>query len=179
MYKGTSPHLSLSWCFFSPLVLCCFSGVIVIVIGEPSRNYIKVNKETGLDCSTTSSHNLMNQTCNNLQDVLISVSVYGTSQSFGEYIGIEVHSGNYKITKQITIHQAVLLRGTRNVTVTFSLNDTLYNSKSTLYVLTFADSDYSGISGIDFHTSPGIITFQNVTNVTVEDCSFRYVTRRI
>ena len=179
MSKGTAPYMSLSWCFLSPLVLCCFSGVIVTIVGEPSRNHIKVNRETGLDCSATSSHNLMNQTCNNLQDVLISVSVYGTSQFFGEYIEIEVHSGNYKITKQITIHQAVLLRGTRNVTVMFSLNDTLYNPKNTLYVLTFADSDYSGISGIDFHTSSGIITFQNVTNVTVEDCSFRYVTRCI
>jgi len=169
MSKGTAPHLSLSWCFLSPLVLFSFSGVIVTTVGEPSMNHIKVNRETGLDCSATSSHNLMNQTCNNLQDVLISVS----SQLFGEYIEIEVHSGNYKITKQITIHQAVLLRGIRNVTVTFSLNDMLYNPKNTLYVLTFADSDYSGISGIDFHTSPGIITFLNITNVIVEDCSFR------
>ena len=161
MSKGTSPHRLLSQCFLSLLVLCCFSGVIV-------------NRETGLD-SATSNHRLMNQTCNSLhdQDVPISVSVHGTSQSFEEYTEIKVHSGNYKITKQITIHQAVLLRGTRNVTVMFSLNDTLYNPKNTLYVLTFADSDYSGISGIDFHTSPGIITFQNVTNVIVEDCSFR------
>ena len=173
MNKGTSLHLLFSRCFLSLFVSCCFSGVIAMVVGEPSRNDIKVSRDTGLDCSATSNHSLSNQICNNLQDVLISVSEHGTSQSFGEYIEIEVHSGIYKITKQITIHQAVLLRGTRNVTVTFSLNDTLYNPKNTLYMLTFADSDYSGISGIDFYTSPGIITFQNVTNVTVEDCSFR------
>ena len=153
-------------------VLC---EVIVAGLDESCQNVIKVNRGAGLDCSATSVLDLVNQTCSDLQDVLMSVSLDETSHSFEECIEVIMHPENYVVTEVITIHQNVVLRGIQNVMVTFSLNDTLYppNTRDPYYVLTFADSDYSGISGIDFHTSPGLITFQNVTTVVVEDCSFR------
>jgi len=154
-------------------VLC---GVIEADLAEPCQNVIEVNRGAGLDCSATSVNDLLNQTCNDLQDVLMSVSLDQTSLSIIEgCIEVIVHPDNYIVRELITIHQNVVLRGTQNVMVTFRLNDTLYptNTPGPYYVLTFADSDYSGLIGMDFHTSPGIITFQNVTNVIVEDCSFR------
>ena len=150
-------------------VLC---GVIEADLAEPCQNVIEVNRGAALDCSATTVHDLLNRTCNDLQDVLMSVSLDQTSPSIEGCIEVIMHPDNYIVTELITIRQNVVLRGMPNVIVTFK---TLYptNTLDPYYVLTFADSDYSGISGIDFHTSPGIITFQNVTNVIVEDCSFR------
>ena len=160
-----------SW-WYILLLSYCLTGSYV---GEACQNVIKVDKEAGLDCGTTSVYSLMNQTCSDLQDVLMSVSADQSLSSFGECIELIVYSGSYAVTDTITIRQNVVLRGTQDVMVTFRLNDTLYptNTLDPYYVLTFADSDYSEISGIDFDTSPGIITFQNVTSVTVEGCSFR------
>ena len=119
----------------------------------------------------------MNITCSSLEDVLKRVAIEQMSNLFGECIEVIVQSGNYVVTERIVVQHNMVLRGTQNVTVAFSLNETLYpaNTPDPYYVLTFADSDYSGISGINFHTSPGIIVFQDVTNVTIEDCSFRYI----
>ena len=163
--------LRLLWWWYMLLIPLLF-GVIEADLAEPCRNVIEVNRGAGLDCSSTSVHDLLNQTCNDLQDVLMSVSLDQTSPSFEECVEVIMHPDKYIITEPITIQQNVVLRGTQNVMVTFK---TLYptNTLDPYYVLTFADSDYIGISGIDFHTSPGIITFQNVTNVVVEDCSFR------
>jgi len=157
------------------LLIPLLCGLIVADKAEPCRNAIEVNRGAGLDCRATSVNDLLNQTCNDLQDVLMSVSVDQTSPSVEGCIEVIVHPDNYIVTELITIHQNVVLRGMQNVMVTFRLNGTLYptNTLDPYFVLTFANNDYSGISGIDFHTSPGIITFQNVTNVIVEDCSFR------
>ena len=173
--ERVSKHLLLWWC--SLFIFCCLNGVTVAALDGCCKNVIEVNRETGMDCSTITAHSLVNTTCNDLQDVLIHVSGKQTFLLNGECIEVVVYSGKYWITEFITIHQNVVLHGTQNVTVTFSLNDTLYpdNTPHPYYMLTFADSVYSGISGIDFHTSPGSITFQNVTNVTVADCSFRYM----
>ena len=178
--EGIPPHSLLWWC--SLFILCCLTtDVTVAVLDRHCKNVIEVNRKAGMDCSTITAHSLVNTTCNDLQDVLICFSRKQTFLSFGECIEVVVHSGTYRITEFITIHQNVVLHGTQNVTVTFSLNDTLYPTKTLdpYYMLTFADSDYSGISGINFHMSPGIITFQNVTNVTAENCSFRYKNRLV
>ena len=176
MKEGVPPHSLLWWC--SLFILCCLNGVTVASLDKHCKNVIEVNRETGMECSTITAPSLVNKTCNDLQDVLMWFSRNQTFLSFGECIEVVVHSGTYWITEFITIHQNVLLRGTQTVTVTFSLNDTLYPTKTLdpYYMLTFADSDNSGISGINFLTSPGSITFQNVTHVTVTDCSFRYYT---
>ena len=149
----------------------------VAALDRHCKNVIEVNRETGMDCSTITAHSLVNKTCNDLQDVLIRFSGNQISFLNGECIEVVVYSGTYWITEFITIQQNVVLHGTQNVTVTFSLSDTLYptNTLDPYYMLTFADSDYSRISGIDFHTSPGIIAFQNMTHVAVENCSFRYI----
>ena len=141
---------------------------------EHCSNVIEVNSETGLDCSGT-THSLVNITCSSLEDVLKRVGIVQMSHSIGECIEVIMQPGDYILTELIVVHQNLVLHGTQNVTVTFNLNETLYrpNTLDPYYVLMFADSDYSEISGIDFHTSPGIITFQDVTSVTVEDCSFR------
>ena len=177
--EGIPPHSLLWWC--SLFILCCLNGVTMTALDGCCKNVIEVNRKTGMECSTITAPSLVNTTCNDLQDVLLHFSRNQTFLSFGECIKVVVHSGMYQITEFITIHQNVVLHGTQNVTVTFSLNDTLYPTKTLnpYYMLTFADSDYSGISGINFHTSPGIITFQNVTNVTAENCSFRYENRLV
>ena len=164
------PCLFIWWCS-----LCCLTQVTAAPFGKHCKNVIEVNREMGMECSTITASNLLNTTCSDLQDVLMHVSENQASNLYGECIEIVVHSGKYWITELITIHQDIILHGTQNVTVTFSLNETLYptNTLDPYYMLTFADSDYSGISGIDFPTSPGIITFQNITHVTVENCSFR------
>ena len=172
--ERASPHRPSRWCIL--FILCSLSAVTVAALDRRCKNVIEVNRETGMDCSTITAPSLVNKTCNDLQDVLIRVSDQ-PFLSFGECIEILVYSGTYWITEFIAIHQNVMLHGTQNVTVTFSLSDTLYptNTLDPYYMLTFADSVYSEISGINFHTSPGIIAFQNMTHVTVADCSFRYI----
>ena len=169
-YKKDAP-LSLPRCIL--FILCC---IILAATCEPCSNVIEVNSKMGLDCSGT-THHLVNITCSSLADVLKRVAIEQMSNLFGECIEVIVQSGNYVVTERIVVQHNMVLRGTQNVTVAFSLNETLYpaNTPDPYYVLTFADSDYSGISGINFHTSPGIIVFQDVTNVTIEDCSFRYI----
>jgi len=172
--EGMPPHPLLLWGIL--LILCCHNRVTVAALYKHCESVIEVKKETEVECSATTTRSLLNTTCNDLQDVLMHVSENQASILYGECIEIVVHSGKYWITELIAIHQDIILHGTQNVTVTFSLNETLYptNTPDPYYMLTFADSDYSGISGIDFHTSPGIITFQNITHVTVENCSFRF-----
>ena len=83
------------------------------------------------------------------------------SNLFGECIEVIVQSGNYVVTERIVVQHNMVLRGTQNVTVAFSLNETLYpaNTPDPYYVLTFADSDYSGISGIlTFTQAQGLLS---------------------
>ena len=175
--EGMPPRPSLWGC--SLFILCYLNGTTAAPLDKHCKNVIEVNRKTGMECSTITAPSLVDTTCNDLQDALMRISDQ-TFLSFGECIEVVVYSGKYWITEFITIQQNVMLHGTQNVTLTFSLNDTLYptNTLDPYYMLTFADSDYSRISGIDFHTSPGIIAFQNVTNVTVENCSFRYENRQ-
>jgi len=85
-------------------VLC---GVIEADLAEPCQNVIEVNRGAGLDCSATSVNDLLNQTCNDLQDVLMSVSLDQTSLSIEGCIEVIVHPDNYIVRELITIHQNV------------------------------------------------------------------------
>ena len=146
-YKKDAP-LSLPRCIL--FILCC---IILAAM-------IEVNSKMGLDCSGT-THHLVNITCSSLEDVLKRVAIEQMSNLFGECIEVIVQSGNYVVTERIVVQHNMVLRGTQNVTVAFSLNETLYpaNTPDPYYVLTFADSDYSGISGIlTFTQAQGLLS---------------------
>ena len=156
----------------SILVLIPLVGVNVGVLShEECQTLVAVDKE-GADCSLLTP-SLAGQTCHELQDVLRSISHHTTTpNASGECVEVRVHPGVYVLTELTPIEHSLVLQGIgRNVTVKVSLNV----SAVPQYVLSFLNAERARISRINFHTSPAIITFENVTNVIIEESSFRLV----
>ncbi len=140
---------------------------------------VEVDQRGGGDCSGLGTQSLANQTCSDLQVVLISVAAARTSTAEpSSCIEVVVHNGTYLINSTISIcNQSVILRGVDSVGVTFDLSSS-FDPTQTFephYVIQLANLDYAEISGIDFSDSPGILGFENISTVVVSDCSFRLV----
>lgn len=147
-------------------------SVNVAVLSSECRRSVLVDRELGADCSALTG-SLVNQTCNDLQDVLRSISLHTTTpNASGECVEVRLQPGVYVLTELTPIeHHSVVLQGIGNVAVKVNLSV----SAVPQYVLSFIGAERARISGINFHTSPAIITFENVTNVIVERSSFRLV----
>ena len=168
--KGTSFSLLYG------MVLCLKLCSIATCTSHNCATGVTVDPTTGLDCSQL-TQNVANQTCSDLQDVLLSISYNRTTHQLDGCIEVTVLPGNYTISNFVTIHQNMALNGVAPVSVTFNFTDTFdpRANQTPYYVISFVNSNYAEIRGIEFHDSPGIIALENVTNVNVEDCSFRLV----
>jgi len=146
-------------------------SVNVAVLSAECRRSVLVDRELGADCSAL-TRSLVNQTCNDLQDVLRSISLHTTTpNASGECVEVRLQPGVYVLTELTPIEHSVVLQGIGNVAVKVNLSV----SAVPQYVLSFTGAERARISGINFHTSPAIITFENITNVIVERSSFRLV----
>ena len=142
--------------------------------GGVTRVY--VDRTKGLDCGGVGV-SLANETCDDLQDVLRSISNLTTTEPFG-CIEVTVSPGIYLINSNITIeNQSLILRGIENVVVTFNFSDSFDPTETfqPFYVIQLAYMEYAEISGIDFYSSPGIIGLESIATVVVVGCSFRLV----
>ena len=126
-------------------------------------------------CDTLSDGRLSKRTCHDLQLVLLSLTRNEVSSD--DCVDVLVRQGEYLITEYVSINQNLLLHGEGNVTFAFNFSEKFDPRRTTEphYVLSFSNADNITLSGLDFIHSPGIITVVSVTNVVVENCSFRYV----
>ncbi len=141
---------------------------------------VEVDQRQGSDCSGLESQTFPpNQTCSDLQVVLLSVAASRTSTAEpSSCIDVGVHPGIYVINSTISIgNQSVILRGNGSVVVTFDLPSGFDPTQTfePYYVVQLANLEYAEISGIDFRDSPGILGFENISTVVIFDCSFRLV----
>lgn len=157
--------------FIVRLTLILF--ISTVAVSGQCRSVVTVDRELGVDCSTLTRRSLVNQTCDDLKDVLRSISLRTTEHASGGCIKVMLHPGVYVLTELIPIQQSLVLQGTQNVTVTVNLADATNSTVVPQYVLLFTGTEQAVISRIDFHTSPVIIGFENVTNVIIEESSFR------
>ena len=156
--------------FILRLLLILF--ISVVAVSGQCQSVVTVDRELGVDCSTL-TQSLVDQTCNNLKDVLRSISLHTTKHARGGCIKVTLQPGIYVLTELTSIQQSLVLQGTQNVMVTVNLTDATNSTLVPQYVLSFTDTEQAVVSRIDFHTSPVIVGFENVTNVIIEESSFR------
>ena len=156
-------------------IICLGIGSIVNCTIVNCTTVVTIDPTAG-DCSLT-NQTLAGETCNDLQHVLLSITANETTHGPLECIKVVVLPGNYTITEFIHIDANVLLSGIPPVLVTFDFHDKFDPTKTEnpVYIFSFANSGCIEIRQIDFQHSPGIIAFDNVTDVRIEDCSFRLV----
>ena len=144
----------------------------VVAVSGQCQSVVAVDRKLGVDCSTL-TQSLVDQTCDDLKDVLRGISLHTTKHASGGCIEVTLQPGIYMLTDLIPIQQSLVLRGTQNVTVTVNLTDATNSTLVPQYVLLFTGTEKAVISKIDFHTSPVIVGFENVKNVIIEESSFR------
>ena len=161
--------------------------------------FVTVDSSLGSNCG--SSGNLAGMTCDSLQHVLESISKGRTVHQPGDCVEVYVAAGRYSVTTSVTIAQSVVLRGEYDsgavsegassptsgppppgepqgaspfaTTVAFEMEKRGGPGESALYAVNFTSADRVAIVGLEFSTSPRVIGFDNVVNVTVLDCIFR------
>ncbi len=138
---------------------------------------VGVDQWRGDDCAGQLG-GLANQTCNDLEVVLLSIAdAITTSTEPFSCVEVVIHPGTYMINSTISIkNQSVFIRGVGSVLVTF--NSSTFDPTETLdpyYIMQLSGLDYAEISGIEFSGSPGLVGLENVSTVVVSDCSFRSV----
>ena len=158
--------------FILRLLLILF--ISVVAVSGQCQSVVTVDRELGVDCSTL-TQSLVDQTCDDLKDVLRSISLHTTKHASGGCINMTLQPGVHVLTELFHIQQSLVLQGTQNVTVTVNLTDATNSTLQLVpqYVLLFTGTEQAVINKIDFHTSPAIIGFENVTNVIIEESSFR------
>ncbi len=178
-----------SWTFLSCVVMLTLAKSTGVPVNRPEAQCqggvtrVEVDQRRGGDCS--SGQSLANQTCSDLQVVLLSVAASRTSTAEpSSCIEVVVYPGTYLINGTISIrNQSVILRGSG--VVTFDLSNSFDPTRDNIpdpaetfepqYVVQLANMEYAEISGIDFTDSPGILGLENISTVVVSDCSFRLV----
>ncbi len=174
-----------SWIFLSYVAMLTLAKSAGVPVSRPEAQCqrgvttVEVDQRGGGDCSGLGTQSLANQTCSDLQVVLLSVAASRTSTAEpSSCIEVVVHPGTYLINSTISIcNQSVILRGVDSAVVTFDLSSS-FDPTQTFephYVVQLANMEYAEISGIAFSDSPGILGLENISTVVVSDCSFRLV----
>ena len=105
--------------FFLRFLLIVF--ISTVAVSGQCRSVVTVDRKLGVDCSTFTRRSLVNQTCDDLKDVLRSISLQTTERTNGGCIKVMLQPGVYVLTELILIQQSLVLQGTQNVTVTVGM----------------------------------------------------------
>ncbi len=108
------------------------------------------------------------------EELQVAFEDIATGNYAGDCFFVSVASGHYKLTKFFSISSSFILHGDSSrqgvfVTVEVDASD----PKRAPYSIVLENVDYVEISGIHFEHSPGILGIVNVTEVNIEDSSFR------
>ena len=115
--------------------------------------------------------------CNSLQQVLSFIANSTNIGNGSNFIGVQITGGRYELTDPVTIEQNIILRaktpGTM-VIVNLQKQELRCNDSSvSCHGLFIRNVENVTMEGIVFEKSEGIITFENVSRVTVSDSKFR------
>ena len=137
---------------------------------------ITIDSSSGLDCTSNVSLFANQSTCKDLETVLrASQALAAIIQQPEDCIEVNIMPGNYTITSPLRFSTNLVLSAAEissGVQVTFQVP--VNQSSEPFYVMVFSNVDCVVLNGIDFMNSPGIIGFENVTDVTIDSCSFRF-----
>ncbi len=156
----------LVWIMFASLCMAVASGYCTTVV--------TVDQTLGRVCECF-SENLAGEVCEDLQCVLTSITNKRTVHNSSECLEVRILPGNYTVSDFLRTDINLKVTGTLGVSVTFNFSDQ-FDPKLTempQYIMQFSNSDSIELRGIEFHDSPGIIAFENVTSVGIENCTFR------
>lgn len=129
---------------------------------------IEVDEHSRSDCSNMSSNHT---SCDSLQDALLLVS--GSLRE--ECVEISIVPGRYHITKNLIVPISLLLRGIKDESDSILVHiETPSKIPSEFtYGLSFRNSEFVHISGVNFTGSDGVVGFDNVSSVELSNLSFR------
>ena len=109
------------------------------------------------------------QVFQDLQDALLMME---SNEAGRECYDVQVAPGNYTLSRYFTVKTNIILHGSNlelaPVFVEFNVAD--YEP----YVLLFQSIDFVKITGIKFQSSPGIIGFEDIIKVVIQNSTFRY-----
>ena len=112
--------------------------------------------------------------CGSLQSALELVAL--DDQKEQDCTAVEIAFGDHNLTRTVTIDNNVFIRGRGASTGVFfdlNLSEAGYSSVDPIPVLLAHHSRVFGIEGVVFHGSPGFIQIHNVTQILIQDCTFR------
>lgn len=118
--------------------------------------------------------------CNSFQQVLSFIANTTNSTNHGNdsnLVNVQIAGGRYELTDPVIIQQNIMFRAkTPGGMVTVSLENqklSCNDSSVSCHGLLIRNVEHVTIEGIMFENSEGIITFENVSRVTVSNSKFR------
>ena len=113
-------------------------------------------------------------TCNSLQNMLEFVAGIADAAN-GSYVEIRIAAGHYKVTDSVVIEQNMIILAESPGTVLVTFDDLALENEATgeYHAILIQNAEFAEIEGIAFESSQGVITFENVSRVTVSNSSFR------
>ena len=112
--------------------------------------------------------------CGSLQSALELVAL--SDQNELDCTVVEIVSGVHNLTRTVTIDSNVFIRGRGASTGVFfdlDLSEAGFSSVDPIPVLLAHHSSVFSIECVAFHGSPGFIQIHNVTEILIQDCTFR------
>ena len=142
-------------------MLSVCSLILCILASNGSALYQEAN------CTQIEAHG-------DLQEVLINVSL---TQPSNTCVQVNIAPGSYVISQVLNISQNVALQGMGgDVNIAFKATKPVgYEASQPFYVVQFLDTSFAAFSDIHFTSGSGIIGFENVTEVRITNCTFRYL----
>lgn len=107
------------------------------------------------------------------QDLQMALEALSTAG--GHCFNVSISAGNHILNKFFTINSTFILRGDTSalVYVSVEVDEDFSSAASPPYALLFQNVESVEITGIQFERSPGILGFVNITEVMIENSSFR------
>ena len=112
--------------------------------------------------------------CGSLQSALELVTLVDHNEQ--DCTVVEIVSGVHNLTRTVTIDNNVFIRGrgaSTGVLFDLDLSEAGYSSVDPIPILLAHHSRVFSIEGVVFHGSPGFIQIHNVTEILIQDCTFR------
>lgn len=162
-------------------VIASSRDVTTMVQGACAR-VVTVDPQYGEECdrqgSSKTAMTLLegNRTCSSLEDVLnlLSVSHNGSKSAEGCTTEIVLKPGEHVVEGTFLISEDALYLSASSVTrVSVCLKTPASIPMEFTYAISFRNSNFVRISGIDFIGDNGVIGFDNVSNVEINNSSFR------
>ena len=148
-------------------------------LGDGSLSIIVDQKNSSASCHSSWSEGETNY-CNSLQQVLSFVANASNSAKIGNdssFVDVHITGGPYELADPVIIEQNIMLRAkTPGAMVVVNLemqNLSCNDSSISCHGLLIRNVENVTIEGIIFEKSEGIITFENVSKVTISNSKFR------